>query len=241
MTGGNFEPRAVPDSAPAPMQEEASEACFEAAPAVTVVIALQLVIAVVASTGHWTLWVFPWWVMLVVIVPEAALLVCLANDRLSQRLDVFGRRTAVTVALFGLISFANAVLLLALIGSLISGAEQSGEQLLFKGLIVWTTNAVTFGLWFWSIDRGGPARRLEPSPPPPDFLFPQLSDPSVSEPAWHPRLFDYLYVSLTNSIAFSATDTLPLTHLAKQLMLTEAVISGFTVLLVIARAVNIFQ
>jgi hypothetical protein len=117
MDKGGNEPQAVPD----PAQEEAFEARFEAAPAVVVVIALQLVVTLVGSTGNWTLWVFPWWVMLAVITPEAALLASLASNRLSQRLDLFGHRTAVTVALFGLISFANAVLLLALIGSLISG------------------------------------------------------------------------------------------------------------------------
>jgi uncharacterized membrane protein len=57
---------------------------------------------------------------------------------------------------------------------------------------------------------------------------------------WQPRLFDYLYVSFTNSIAFSPTDSMPLTHAAKGLMLTEASISSMTVLLVVARSVNIF-
>ena len=50
-----------------------------------------------------------------------------------------------------------------------------------------------------------------------------------------------MYVAATNAIAFSPTDTLPLTRLAKQLMLAEAVISVGTVLLVIARSVNIFK
>jgi hypothetical protein len=68
------------------------------------------------------------------------------------------------------------------------------------------------------------------------------SSPIQSSPApgWQPRLFDYRYVSFTNSIAFSPTDSMPLTHAAKGLMLTEASISSMTVLLVVARAVNIF-
>jgi hypothetical protein len=69
-----------------------------------------------------------------------------------------------------------------------AGGEQRGGQLLAKGLIIWTTNAITFGLWFWNVDRGGPARRLERNPPPPDFLFPQLSTPGVADPSWSPRL-----------------------------------------------------
>jgi len=223
------------------VREEANEARFEAAPAVVVIILLQVVLTILLVLGQWTLWVIPWWVPLFVIIPEAVLLVPLVSDRLSDQLDLLGHRTKVTVALLGVVSLGTGLLLLALIGSLVSGGEQSGGQLLAKGVIIWATNAITFGLWFWNVDRGGPARRLERNPPPPDFLFPQWSDPSAAEPGWRPRLFDYMYVAETNAIAFSPTDTLPLTRLAKQLMLAEAVISVGTVLLVIARSVNIFK
>ena len=54
-----------------------------------------------------------------------------------------------------------------------------------------------------------------------------------------PHLVDYLYVSLTNSIAFSPTDTMPLTRRAKGLMALGAMVSAITLLLVAARAVNI--
>ena len=54
-------------------------------------------------------------------------------------------------------------------------------------------------------------------------------------------LFDYIYVSFTNSIAFSPTDTMPLTRRAKALMLAESAVSAVAVLLVAARAVNIFK
>jgi uncharacterized membrane protein len=176
-----------------------------------------------------------------VVVPEAILLVTLISDRLSEYLVVLGHRTTVIVALLGLVSVATGLLLVTLIGSLVTGGEQSGSQLLAKGCIIWTTNAITFGLWFWDVDQGGPACRHQPNPPRPDFLFPQLSDPSLAEPNWRPHLFDYLYVAMTNGIAFSPTDTLPLTRMAKQLMLMESVISAVTILLVIARAVNIFR
>ena len=206
-----------------------------------VIIVLQLVLTVLVALGHWVLWMAPWWVPLLVIVPEVVLLIPLVSDRLSDQLDLLGHRTTVTVALLGAVSLGTGLLLLALIGSLVSGYEQSGGQLLAKGVIIWTTNAITFGLWFWNVDQGGPARRIELDPPPPDFLFPQRSDPDVAEPGWRPRLFDYMYIAATNAIAFSPTDTLPLTVLAKQLMLAEAVISVGTVLLVIARSVNIFK
>lgn len=223
------------------VREEAAEARFEAAPAVVVIILLQLALTVLVAVGRWTLWMTPWWAPLCVVVPEVLLLIPLVSDRLSDQLDVLGHRTYVTDVLLGVVSLGTGLLLLALIGSLVSGDELSGGQLLAKGVIIWTTNTITFGLWFWNVDQGGPQRRLERNPPPPDFLFPQWSDPGVAEPDWRPRLFDYMYVAATNAIAFSPTDTLPLTRVAKQLMLAEAVISVGTVLLVIARSVNIFK
>ena len=50
-----------------------------------------------------------------------------------------------------------------------------------------------------------------------------------------------IYVSFTNSIAFSPTDAMPLSRWAKLLMAAESALSSLTVLLVAARAVNIFK
>jgi hypothetical protein len=68
-----------------------------------------------------------------------------------------------------------------------------------------------------------------------------MENPELAEPGWYPRLFDYIYVSFTNSIAFSPTDSMPLTLRAKMLMLSESAVSAVTILLVAARAVNIFK
>ena len=50
---------------------------------------------------------------------------------------------------------------------------------------------------------------------------------------------DYLYLSFTNATAFSPTDTLPLAPWAKLTMLGQASVSILTLVLVVARAVNI--
>src|SRR4029077_16993336 len=131
--------------------------------------------------------------------------------------------------------------LVTLIGSLLSGEERSGAELLLKGVTIWGTNVIAFGLWFWGLDGGGPVRRCEPNPPLPDFQFPQLENPQLAAPGWRPRLIDYVYLSFTNSIAFSPTDAMPLTRWAKLLMLTESGVSAITVLLVAARSVHIFK
>jgi hypothetical protein len=223
------------------LREEGVESSWEAAPAVALVIASQLLLAIVSRAQHWKLWDLPWWVWLIPVGPELVLLVPLAWRRPRRRLEQLGHRRTVALALLGLISLANALLLLAVIASLVRGDERSGAQLLLKAIVVWGSNVITYGLWYWEFDRGGPVRRFQPDPPLPDFQFPQMENPQLAEPGWHPQVVDYVYVSFTNSIAFSPTDAMPLTRRAKLLMLSESSISSVTVLLVAARAINIFK
>jgi hypothetical protein len=56
-------------------------------------------------------------------------------------------------------------------------------------------------------------------------------------PGWQPSFVDYLYLSLTNSTAYSPTDTMPLSHRAKITMGVQAVASMITVGLLLARAI----
>ena len=229
-------------SAPtAALREEEIESRWEAAPAVGIVIGMQVLLSLVSRNQDWKLWVFPWWVWLIPVVPEAVLVVPLAWRRPRRRLEQLGQRRTVALTLLAVVSIANAFLLVAVIGSLIRGNETSGGQLLLKAITVWTTNVVAFGLWYWAFDRGGPVRRLGGDPLPPDFQFPQMENPQLATPGWRPELIDYLYVSFTNSIAFSPTDAMPLSRWAKLLMLAESSASCLTVLLVTARAVNIFK
>jgi hypothetical protein len=224
-----------------PVREEEIESRWEAAPAVGIVIGAQVLLAVVSLMEHWTLAGLPWWVWLIPVVTELALVVPLAWSKRRHGVEQRGRRRTLVLALLALVSLSNALLLAALIVSLIHGDEKSGGQLLLKAVTVWTTNVIAYGLWFWDFDRGGPVRRRQPDPPPPDFQFPQMENPQLAEPGWYPELVDYVYVSFTNSIAFSPTDAMPLTRRAKLLMLSESAISAITVLLVAARAVNIFH
>jgi hypothetical protein len=225
----------------ADLREEERESRWEASPAVAIVIGIQLLLAIVSLTQDWQTWDFPWWVWLIPVVPETILLVLLSWSRPHERLVQMGIRRTVGIVLLGVVSAANALLVVGVIGSLVEGQEKSGAQLLLKAATVWATNAITYGLWFWDFDRGGPVTRVGADPPPPDFLFPQMQSKQLAPPHWTPELTDYMYVSFTNSIAFSPTDTLPLTRWAKLLMLSESAISAVTILLVAARAVNIFK
>ena len=83
-------------------------------------------------------------------------------------------------------------------------------------MLIWLTNLLIFALWYWEMDRGGPGQaRRRHTTAPPDFLFPQMSDDRIEPRDWRPKFIDYLYVSLTNNTAFSPTDTMPLTPMAK--------------------------
>ncbi|HTT87168.1 MAG TPA: hypothetical protein VMF60_07365 [Acidimicrobiales bacterium] len=149
------------------------------------------------------------------------------------------RLRAVGLVLIALITAANLVSLLELIHALLYGAT-SGRPLVYASVPVWLTNVIVFGLWYWELDRGGPAARTTANHRRPDFLFPQMSTPG-SAPDWVPAFFDYLYISFTNATAFSPTDTMPLTLGAKGLMALQSLASLVTVAVVVSRAVNILR
>ena len=88
---------------------------------------------------------------------------------------------------------------------------------------------------------GGPGERAHVERQYPDLAFPQDMNPNISPPGWHPSFIDYLYLGLTNNLAFSPTDVMPLKHWAKMAMGLQSVASLLVIGLVIARAVNIFK
>ena len=224
-----------------PVEEAEVESRWEAAPAVVLVIALQVLLAGASEDKGWKLWGMAWWVWLIPVGPEVALLAALAFAAPRHRLEQLGHRRTAALSLLGIISVTNSIELVTLVGSLVSGDEKNGPELLLKGVTIWATNVTVFGLWFWAIDRGGPVRRFEPDAPLPDFQFPQMENPTLAPDGWRPQLLDYIYTSFTNSIAFSPTDAMPLTRRVKMMMLAESAISATTVLLVAARAVNILR
>ncbi|MGX5695318.1 hypothetical protein ACWKWP_03890 [Agromyces soli] len=146
----------------------------------------------------------------------------------------------------------NQVSVVSVVARLLDGSANGGEVLLEAGQ-VWATNIIAFGLLFWELDRGGPVARgtLERAKMPlADFEFPQddqadataeVAIGSTRRADWRPGFVDYLYVSFTNTVAFSPTDAMPLRSRTKLLMAVQA-LTGFVLLaLVISRAVNILS
>lgn len=157
-------------------------------------------------------------------------------DRLQKPLRLLSL-TLIVVA-----SVGNAYSVVTLVVGLVTGtAGSSPGPLLATGSAIYVTNVLVFALWYWELDRGGPAARAHGLDPYPDFLFPQLTSPTMASPDWEPAFGDYLYLSFTNSTAFSPTDTLPLTRGAKTAMALQSAVSLVTVALVIARSVNILR
>ncbi|WP_245603711.1 hypothetical protein [Intrasporangium oryzae] len=112
-------------------------------------------------------------------------------------------------------------------------------QLLVTAVTLLATNIVTFGLLYWQIDGGGPDARRVGAAPYPDFQFPQTDNEGLAPPDWQPRFPDHLYLAFTNVVAFSPTDTLPLTHRAKGLMAIQSMISLAVLVVVLSRVINI--
>jgi uncharacterized membrane protein len=172
--------------------------------------------------------------------------VLLFHGRISPRVH-----NAVTVTLIAILNFFTIASVLLLINELVNpNAPRHGSvtaaDLLRFGALIWSTNVIVYALWFWQIDDGGVEIRegiVRISDSQVDFLFPQLtllqSHAQCVPKNWQPHFLDYLYLSFTNALAFSPTDVLPLTRIAKVLMLIESLISFTTVALILARSVNI--
>ena len=153
-------------------------------------------------------------------------------------------RRRVALGLVGLVTASNLVNLVLLVHHvlhpphLVSGGGL-GRELILAGTEIWLTNVLLFTVWYWELDRGGPIARQQIECPTPDFLFPQMTEPSLGGMNWRAGYLDYLYTSFTNATAFSPTDTMPLTPMAKLLMAAQSLASLVTIGMVFARAVNI--
>ncbi len=175
----------------------------------------------------------------------------LANPRRMSKQNRLLRRLSIALVL--LIAGSNLGALVLLIRSLVIGQATAGGQLLGAAGQVWFTNVLVFALAFWELDRGGPVTRghvTRPQLPAADFRFPQDEDHdaiaevarrSSAKSGWSPGFLDYFYVSVTNSSAFSPTDTMPLSVRAKLLMAVESVSALTLSVLVVAFGVGLLR
>ncbi|HEU5101079.1 MAG TPA: hypothetical protein VFU22_18770, partial [Roseiflexaceae bacterium] len=154
-----------------------------------------------------------------------------------------GRTSGLAILL--VVTVAEVIGTTALVLNLLTASERRSDMprelalaLLRDAALIWIVNILTFSLWYWEIDGGGPSRRHHQGYHKPDFGFPQAaSESSVSVP-WLPHYVDYLFLVFNTSTAFSPTDTLVLSVRAKLLMMTQALISLTVLAIIAARAIN---
>ncbi len=159
-------------------------------------------------------------------------------DRIDRRDDHLRLAGVGLTAVLSLANIGSGVRLVAgLVGG--HGPADSAARLLVNGGSVYLTNLIAFSLWYWELDRGGPAARAHGLRTYPDFLFPQMASPELAPADWEPTFVDYFYLSFTNATAFSPTDVLPLARWAKLAMALQSAVALSVLALVIARAINI--
>ena len=149
----------------------------------------------------------------------------------------------VTGVLIALITIINAGSSLRLVYAIYKTEPftNSAGTLLISGGIIWLTNVIAFGLWYWDLDRGGAAARAHGSTTPPAFIFPEMGNPELVREGWYPSFVDYLHLSFNTAMAFSPTDVSAIRPWAKLMMMAEEAVSLVVGVLVIARAVNILR
>ena len=86
-----------------------------------------------------------------------------------------GRHRLARLLAVGLVSFVTVAVVVSvflLISSLLGGQTPALALLQDAGLL-WIINVVTFAVWYWEIDGGGPAQRHREGHVSEDFLFPR--------------------------------------------------------------------
>lgn len=181
----------------------------------------------------------PWWLLPAVSVLLLVALLLINPGRMGE----FSRvERIVSLVLLALVSATTAASAVRLVLGIVQGSFSGhAPQVLVSGAIVYWTNIVVFSLWYWEFDRGGPARRAKGRAEFPDLQFPQMDSPELTSQDWEPRYADYLYLSFTNSTAFSPTDVMPLRIWAKLTMMVQAGVSLLLAVMVFAWAVGALQ
>ena len=99
----------------------------------------------------------PHWLLPALEIGRLSALVASSPGRLERRSAAL---RAGGLALAGLLSLTNATFAILLIGDLArGGGTRSAAALLLAGGALWTANVLIFALWYWELDRGGPADR----------------------------------------------------------------------------------
>jgi hypothetical protein len=181
----------------------------------------------------------PAWLFPAVVGGLLAVLIIGDPGRIDRQKAWLRAVTSVVIALITLVNLLGAVRLVVEILTNNKLFANHPGGLLAAGAVIWATNVIAFGLWYWDLDRGGAAARAHHPYDNPAFVFPEMQHADYAPPGWVPRFIDYLSLAFWTATAISPTDISAVRPWAKLLMMLEA--SGSIVLaaLVIARAINV--
>jgi hypothetical protein len=202
--------------------------------ATAIIVAAGLHVALPARYRVQPAWLVP-------VVLGALLAVLIIGD--PRRID---RQKAwlriVTSTAIAVITVANQFAAVRLVVEILTNNKLFANHpggLLAAGGMVWATNVIAFGLWYWDLDRGGAAARAHHPQQNPAFVFPEMQNASYVPANWVPRFVDYLSLAFWTATAISPTDISAIRPWAKLLMMLEAAGSVVLAALVIARAINV--
>ena len=202
--------------------------------ALAIVVAAALHVALPAQYRIHPPWLFP-----VVCLSLVAALVIGDPGRIDQQKQWLRVLTGTVIAV---ITLGNLVAAGRLVGDILTNSKtfaHSPGALLASGGVVWATNVIAFGLWYWDLDRGGAAARAHHPHRGASFVFPEMTNPGFVPESWVPQFIDYLSLSFWTATAFSPTDVSAIKPWAKMLMMIQAIASVCVATLVIARAINV--
>jgi hypothetical protein len=185
--------------------------------------------------------VHPTWLVPVVLVALLAVLIIGDPGRIDRQKPWLRIVTGIVIAFITLANLFSAVRLLRDILTNNKVFAHNATGLLAAGGVIWATNIIAFGLWYWDLDRGGAAARAHHSRADPAFVFPEMLLTDYVPATWVPRFADYLTLAFWTATAFSPTDVSAVKRWAKLLMIVEACGSLGIIGLVVSRAINILQ
>jgi uncharacterized membrane protein len=195
------------------------------------VVALLSIAASYLALSDYVTIVPRYWLPGLMAMSVAVLLIAQARGR-----DRMAR--AITFVILGIVT-ASLVLREIFLVTTLSGRGMAAFSVLVDAVLIWVSTVVTFAVWYWEIDGGGPAERTTGTHASEDFLFPQM-DRNDGERAigWSPGFLDYLFVAFTTSSAFGPTDTPVLSVRVKILTVIQTVLSLVVVIVLVAWAVG---
>jgi hypothetical protein len=204
-------------------------------------VALAIVVAAVLHVALPAKYrVDPAWVVPAVLLALLAALIIGDPGRIDRQKTWL---RIVTGAVIAFITVTNLLAAVHLVRDILTNNKlfaSNATGLLATGAVIWATNVIAFGLWYWDLDRGGAAARAHHPQANPAFVFPEMLHTEYA-PAWVPQFADYLALAFWTATAFSPTDISAIKRWAKLLMMIEAMVALSIGVLVVARAVNILK